>query len=106
MSGSVGEFDGGIENAPSHEALATIDLEREVVPGVVGGDGVGREDGEAAGGIASAGVDGVWQVEAGILEAGLKVFEVFGSADFADAEDVGLFADNDFDEGFDFFRVL
>ena len=106
MGGSIWEGNGDIEDTASHEALATFDLKGEVVLGVVGGDGEGRKDGKAACCIASAGVDSVWEIKSRILETGLEVFEIFGSANFANAEDVGLFVDDDFDESLDFPGVL
>lgn len=106
MGRAVWKVDGDVENATSHHAFTAIDLEGEVVLGVVALDGEGGEDGEMADGIEAAGVDRVGEVEAGFFETGLEVGEVIGGADFADAEDIGLFADDDFDESLDFGGVF
>lgn len=106
VGGAAGEVDEGVEDASAMLVFGAVEFEGEVALREVLGDGEGGEESEVADIVPTAGVEGVWEVEAGVFEAVLEVGEVFGGADFADSEDVWLLGDDDVDEVFDFVGVF
>lgn len=81
-------LDGRVEEAALNGKGFAFEFVGEVRDGLSAGDGESGEEAEAAGGVATLGDFGVGEVDAGVFEEGLNLFQVVGTADFAETEDI------------------
>ena len=102
----LGELDRHVENPTADLKRTVIDRVGRIFGEGAGIDGESRKDGERAICVRAVGAVEVGEINPDFFESGLEVLEVVVLSDFADSEDVGVGALDDFDQSGNFFFRL